>query len=88
MNAHYIINYADFTFNLLFAETSSCKLWLSLLYQSYRFLCPVLINPWRTGEDEQVGWMGANQNFSRELGLYLKNNPTRLSSNSAKTAQL
>jgi hypothetical protein len=29
--------------------------------------------------------MGANQNFSRKLGLYSKINLTRLSSNSTKT---
>jgi hypothetical protein len=29
--------------------------------------------------------MGANQNSSTELGLYLKIDPTRLSSNSVKT---
>jgi hypothetical protein len=32
------------------------------------------------------GWMGANQNSSTELGIYPKINPTRLSSNSTKTA--
>jgi hypothetical protein len=34
------------------------------------------------------GWMGANQNFSPKLGLCPKINPTSLSSNSVKTAQL
>jgi hypothetical protein len=32
------------------------------------------------------GWMGVNQNSSRELGLYHKINPTPLSSNSVETA--
>jgi hypothetical protein len=32
--------------------------------------------------------MRVNQNFSQELDLYPKINPTSLSSNSAKTAQL
>jgi hypothetical protein len=31
------------------------------------------------------GWLGANQNSSRELGLYPKPNTSHLSSNSAKT---
>jgi hypothetical protein len=41
------------------------------------------IQGWRTGEDDQMGWMGANQNSSRELGLYPEINPTPLSFNSA-----
>jgi hypothetical protein len=32
--------------------------------------------------------MGANKNFLREFGLYPKINPSSLSTNSAKTAQL
>jgi hypothetical protein len=32
--------------------------------------------------------MGANQNFSQELGLYPKIYPTALSSNSAKIAEV
>jgi hypothetical protein len=44
---------------------------------------------WRIGESNQGGgWMGANQNSSQELGLYPEIDPTSLSSNLAKTAQL
>jgi hypothetical protein len=34
------------------------------------------------------GWMRGNQNFLQELDLYLEIDPTPLSSNSVKTAQL
>jgi hypothetical protein len=39
-------------------------------------------------EGPQKTTRGANQNSCRELGLYLEIDPTPLSSNSAKTAQL
>jgi hypothetical protein len=41
---------------------------------------------WRTEEgDQRSGWMRVIQNSSRELNLYPKINPTRLSSSLAKT---
>jgi hypothetical protein len=48
----------------------------------------VVVSLWRTGEGDQGGWMGANKISPREFGIYAKINPTPLSSNSAKIAQL
>jgi hypothetical protein len=46
-------------------------------------ICLVRLKDWRMRWE---GWIGANQNFSRKLGLYPKINPTSLFSNSTKTA--
>jgi hypothetical protein len=60
-------------------------IWVCQLGVFYICMCMHL---WRTGESDQRGWMGANQNSMQELSLYPRIDSTTLSSNSVKTAQL